>query len=84
MTAIIRTELERRYGDEARVLYHNVQLADERAEHSEVVAQIEQRGLMYPVTSVDGVLVYDGAVSYPAIMRAVQNKVAERAELAQA
>lgn len=33
---------------------------------------------MYPVTAVDGVLVYDGAVSYPAIMRAVHNKLLER------
>lgn len=33
---------------------------------------------MYPVTSVDGVFVYDGAVSYPAIMRAVHNKLMER------
>lgn len=36
------------------------------------------RGLLYPVTAVDGVLVYDGAVSYPAIMRAVNTKLTER------
>lgn len=33
---------------------------------------------MYPVTAVDGLFIYDGAVSYPAIMRAVHNKLAER------
>lgn len=64
------------------VLYHNVQLDDERAQHAAVVGQIEERGLMYPVTSVDGVLVYDGAVSYPAILRAVHNKLLEREEAA--
>lgn len=66
------------------MLYYDVQAPDVRAEHAEIVAQIEQRGLLYPVTSVDGVLVYDGAVSYPAIMRAVQNKLVEREELSQA
>ena len=43
-----------------------------------VITEIEQRGLLYPVTAVDEVLVYDGAVSYPAIMRAVHNKLLER------
>lgn len=57
--------------------------ADVRAAHEAVVAEIETRGLLYPVTVVDGVPLYDGAVSYPAIMRAVTNKLAER-EAAQA
>ena len=30
------------------------------------------------MTVVDGLPLYDGAVSYPAIMRAVGNKIAER------
>lgn len=30
---------------------------------------------MYPVTVVDGKPMYDGAVSYPAILRAVQTKL---------
>lgn len=54
-----------------------------RAEHEATVSQIEDRGLMYPVTAVDGVLIYDGAVSYPAIMRAVHNKLLERQETPQ-
>jgi hypothetical protein len=33
------------------------------------------RGLLYPVTVVDGVPVYDGAVSYPGILRAVQERL---------
>lgn len=49
--------------------------------HEKVVNEIEERGLLYPVTAVDGVLVYDGAVSYPAIMRAVHNKLLEREEV---
>lgn len=65
------------------MLYHNVDEADVRAEHETVVTEIETRGLLYPVTVVDGVPLYDGAVSYPAIMRAVANKLADR-EAAQA
>lgn len=70
--------MERRYGQDAVVLYHNVDTEPGRSEHSGVIAEIEQRGLLYPVTAVDGVLMYDGAVSYPAIMRAVHNKLLER------
>jgi len=66
------------------VLYHNVESEESRAEFSAVLSDIESRGLMYPVTSVDGVLVYDGAVSYPAIMRAVHNKLLEREQSATA
>jgi hypothetical protein len=43
-----------------------------------MLKEIEARGLLYPVTVVDGVPIYDGAVSYPAILRAVHNKLAER------
>ncbi len=49
-----------------------------RTEKNSVIAEIEARGLLYPVTAVDGNLVYDGAVSYPAIMRAVHNKLLEQ------
>jgi len=48
---------------------------DVRAAHAPLLDDIEKRGLLYPVTVVDGVPLYDGAVSYPAIMRAVQNKL---------
>ena len=60
------------------MLYHNVDDSDVRAQHDAVVTEIETRGLLYPVTVVDGVPLYDGAVSYPAIMRAVSNKLSER------
>jgi len=35
----------------------------------------KERGLIYPVTFVDDEAVYDGAVSYPGIIRAVENKL---------
>jgi len=79
----VAAEIERRFADDARVVYHNVDDAAVRAEKDAVVTEIETRGLLYPVTVVDGVPLYDGAVSYPAIMRAVTNKLAER-ESAQA
>ena len=60
------------------MLYHNVEDTVERTAHAEVVDEIEKRGLLYPVTVIDGVPLYDGAVSYPAIMRAVGNQLAER------
>jgi hypothetical protein len=49
-----------------------------RAEFDTIVTEIQTRGLLYPVTVVDGTPLYDGAVSYPAIMRAVTNKLADR------
>lgn len=40
-----------------------------------MVRLIQDQGLAYPVTVVDGVPMYDGAVSYPAILRAVQSRL---------
>lgn len=60
------------------MLYRNVDSEGVRSEHAETITEIESRGLLYPVTVVDGVPMYDGAVSYPAIMRAVHNKLVER------
>lgn len=70
--------MERRYGDDAQIMYHNVETADVKAEHTKVLAEIGNSGLLFPVTVMDGVPIYDGAVSYPAIMRAVNNKLLER------
>jgi disulfide oxidoreductase YuzD len=66
------------------VLYRNLDSENVRTEHATLVDEIETRGLLYPVTVVDGVPVYDGAVSYPAIMRAVHNKLMEREQAANA
>lgn len=70
--------MERRYGDDATVVYHNLDSADERLKYAEMAEEIERRGLLYPVTVLDGAPIYDGAVSYPAILRAVHNKLLER------
>jgi len=59
------------------VAYFNAEEPQVRAEFPKLLADIENRGLLFPVTVVDGVPLYDGAVSYPAIMRAVGNKIAE-------
>jgi hypothetical protein len=40
-----------------------------------MVSLIQEQGLVYPVTVVDGTPMYDGAVSYPAILRAVQSRI---------
>jgi hypothetical protein len=40
-----------------------------------MVSLIQDQGLVYPVTVVDGTPMYDGAVSYPAILRAVQTRL---------
>ncbi len=75
--------MERRYGDEALVHYYNVDTPGVREAHAKVLAEIDTRGLLFPVTVIDGAPVYDGAVSYPAIMRAVNNKLADREQAAQ-
>jgi disulfide oxidoreductase YuzD len=74
--------MERRYGDDATVLYLDIELPEVQTAHAAVLTEIDARGLLFPVTVIDGVPVYDGAVSYPAIMRAVNNKLLERAEAA--
>jgi hypothetical protein len=70
--------MERRYGDDAQVLYHDIESAEVQSAHAKLLGEIDERGLLFPVTVIDGVPVYDGAVSYPAIMRAVNNKLLER------
>lgn len=82
ITAIVSEELERRFGDQAVVEYHNVEDDAERAKEPKLIEEFETGGLFYPVTIVDGVVLRDGAVSYPAIMQAVGNKIAQR-ELAE-
>lgn len=66
------------------MLYRNVDQPEIKSEFQALVTEIETRGLLYPVTVVDGVPVYDGAVSYPAILRVIHNKLAEREPVAEA
>ena len=70
--------MERRYGDDARIVYHDLKAPGVSDEFTAVLEEIEKRGLLFPVTVIDGVPAYDGAVSYPAIMRAVNNKLLEQ------
>jgi disulfide oxidoreductase YuzD len=73
----VRDEIQRRFADQVTVEYHNVDEEAVRIEYASLISEIESRRLLYPVTVVDSVPVYDGAVSYPAIMRVVTNKIAE-------
>ena len=69
--------MDRRYGDSASIVYHDVTGDGVKTKHSLVLGEIDKSGLLYPVTVIDGTPVYDGAVSYPAILRAVENKLAQ-------
>ncbi len=71
--------MDRRFGDAARIIYHDVSDAGVRETNARIVQEIEARGLLYPVTVVDGVPLYDGAVSYPAILKAVGNRLTRSA-----
>lgn len=57
------------------MLYHDTSRPETVAQHGEMVTRIQDMGLVYPVTVVDGEPLYDGAVSYPAILRAVQTRL---------
>ncbi len=72
---IVGAELERRFGQSVRIVYVDAAEESVRAEHPGLIDEIERLGLLYPVTLIDGTPVYDGAVSYPAIMRAVQERL---------
>ncbi len=71
--------MARRFGDKASIEYVNTGDPDKRAAHEADVKAIQDGGLIYPVTFVDDVAVYDGSVSYPGIIRAVEAKLGETA-----
>lgn len=71
----MRSEIEHRFGDRARIAYYDTSRPEIRAVHEPMVQRIQEMGLVYPVTVVDGEPMYDGAVSYPAILRAVQSRL---------
>jgi disulfide oxidoreductase YuzD len=71
--------MARRFGDEAAIEYIDTGNPEKRAAHEESVKAIQDRGLIYPVTFVDGEAVYDGAVSYPGIIRAVETRLGSAA-----
>ena len=45
-------------------------------EHAAVLGEVRDAGLLFPVTVIDGEAIYDGSVSYPAILRQVEARVA--------
>jgi disulfide oxidoreductase YuzD len=46
---------------------------------AQTVKDIEEAGLLFPVTVIDDEPVYDGAVSYPAILRQVEARIGSSA-----
>jgi hypothetical protein len=40
-----------------------------------MIQEVRDAGLLYPVTLIDGEAIYDGAVSYPAILRQVEARM---------
>ena len=72
--------MERRFGEQATIVYLDADKPEVKTERSKLIEEIETRGLLYPVTVIDDVPVYDGAVSYPAILRQVSEKLAPVAE----
>jgi disulfide oxidoreductase YuzD len=67
--------VERRYGSGASIEYIDASDPENRITHGEMIDAIHDRGLIYPVTVVDGTPMYDGAVSYPAILRAIDSRI---------
>jgi disulfide oxidoreductase YuzD len=60
------------------VNYYDVTDARIAAVHAGILDKIREGGLAYPVTVIDGEPLYDGAVSYPAILRAVDQRLGTR------
>ncbi|GAV32311.1 MAG: DUF1462 family protein [Coriobacteriia bacterium] len=64
-----------RFGDLARVVYLDTTRPEVQEQHGEMIATIKENGWIYPVTVIDGEPMYEGAVSYPGILRAIQSKI---------
>lgn len=69
--------MENRFGESASILYYDTSRPETKAEHAEILERIREQGLVYPVTVIDGEPLYEGAVSYPAILRAVQTRLSD-------
>jgi disulfide oxidoreductase YuzD len=67
--------MTRRFGERASILYVDTSEPTKREAYAGLVAKVHDEKLLYPVTVIDGDIVYDGAVSYPAILRAVEAKL---------
>lgn len=71
----MREEMKRRFGDRASIEYVNLDAPEAREQHAETLSAIDAAGLLYPVTVIEGDAVYDGSVSYPAILRQVETRL---------
>lgn len=71
--------MESRFGGSAHILYHDVTQPSVIADRTDMLGYIKENGLVYPVTVIEGEPAYEGAVSYPAILRAVQSLLQDRA-----
>jgi disulfide oxidoreductase YuzD len=67
--------MRRRFGEQAAIEYVNLDTPEARDSYGPLVAKVEEAGLLYPVTVIDGEAVYDGSVSYPAILRQVEARI---------
>jgi disulfide oxidoreductase YuzD len=67
--------MRRRFGEQAAIEYVNLDSPEAREKHAAMVAEIENAGLLFPVTVIDDEAVYDGSVSYPAILRQVEARL---------
>lgn len=76
---MVRSEVESRFGEAARVVYLDTALPEVQSEHADMISTIKENGWIYPVTVIDGEPVYEGAVSYPGILRAIQAKLQQLA-----
>lgn len=76
---LIREEMQRRFGDRASITYIDTSDPVQREANEDLVSAVHERNLIYPVTVVDGEFLYDGAVSYPAILRAVDARLSTTA-----
>ena len=67
--------MSRRFGDSAGIEYLNLDEPEIRTRYADTLSAIDDAGLLYPVTVIEGDAVYDGSVSYPAILRQVENRL---------
>ncbi|MDH7488354.1 MAG: hypothetical protein QHH80_02465 [Anaerolineae bacterium] len=55
-----------------KVEYYELSDPEVRAKFADVVKAVEEHGLAYPLTAINGVFRFAGGVSYYAILRVVQ------------
>lgn len=67
--------MRRRFGEKASIEYLNLDTPEVRQQYADTLSAIDDAGLLYPVTVIEGDAVYDGSVSYPAILRQVENRL---------